>query len=125
MIKILVFVFSYSSSVCLYAENTLQGQALNTPEEINLLISSIEDGNCSFHRNGNIYSAKEAAKHLHLKLSRGARYAKTTEKFIENLASKSSFSGKPYYIECQHGELISMEAWLNTELAIMRSNVDQ
>ncbi len=121
-IKTLIVLFVYSFSSCLYAEDILQVQPLNTQEEIALLISNIEEGSCTFHRNGKTYSSKEAAKHLHLKLSRGARHAKTTENFIQNLASKSSFSGKPYYIECQQGELISMETWLNTELAVIRSN---
>ncbi|MBL1321614.1 MAG: hypothetical protein COA63_011215 [Methylophaga sp.] len=42
---------------------------------------------------------------------------------LKNIARKSSFSGKSYYIECQQDELISMKTWLNTELAVIRSNL--
>lgn len=122
-IKNLIFLFVFSFSVCLQAEDGQQGHDLNANEEITLLISQIEKENCKFHRNGKTYSAQEAANHLRLKVRRGTRYAKTTEGFIEKLASKSSFSGKPYYIECQQAELISMATWLNTELASIRNNI--
>ena len=41
-----------------------------------------------------------------MKYRRGKRYASTTEKFIERLASKSSMSRKPYYIECPGDEAV-------------------
>lgn len=115
---LLLFVFLPST----YAQEQKMEKKTNlsSKEEISLLIAKVENDNCSFHRNGKTYSAKDAANHLRLKLSRGARYAKKTEGFIKNLASKSSFSGKPYQIECQRGKLTPMEVWLNTELGLIR-----
>lgn len=98
------------------AENLL----LSAEDEIAILISKVESSGCTFHRNGSTHEAVDAADHLRLKLRRGARYAKTTESFIERLASKSSFSGKAYQIECSQGQLIPMETWLNTQLTNVR-----
>ena len=68
-----------------------------TPEqEINHLIDFVAKSDAVFIRNGTEHSSQDAAEHLAMKYRKATRYAKTAEKFIENLASKSSWSGKPY-----------------------------
>ena len=39
--------------------------------EIQSLIQAVADSNCEFDRNGNLYSAENAAEHLELKYARG------------------------------------------------------
>ena len=71
---------------------------------------------CTFIRNGSRHDAEDAASHMRLKYRRGKRYATTAELFIERLASKSSFSGKPYAIECPGSEAVPSGEWLTARL---------
>ncbi|MEM1403726.1 MAG: DUF5329 domain-containing protein [Pseudomonadota bacterium] len=88
-------------------------------QEIAALIAAVESSDCFFLRNGARHDSKEAADHLRLKYQRGRRYANTAEQFIERLASKSSWSGKPYFIECD-GERFPSGDWLNARLKLIR-----
>lgn len=90
-------------------------------KEIIALVELVEKSQCLFHRNGSTYSAQDAADHLRLKLRRGAKYAKTAENFIDNLASKSSWSGKPYFIECPSTGKQKMNTWFHQKLFELRS----
>lgn len=112
----------FTGLVLLLVSFTVSAQNSSTVEqEIADLISSLETSNCIFHRNGSTHTAIEAAEHLRLKLLRARRYATTTELFIDRLASKSSFSGKPYLIECKSGELTELKAWLDMQLLVLRN----
>ncbi len=92
----------------------------NTAErEINGLIAAVETSGCVFIRNGDRHDAEAAADHLRLKYRRGRRYADTAEHFIERLASKSSWSGKLYMIECE-GQSEPSGDWLRGQLAEIR-----
>lgn len=88
----------------------------NTESEILYLIQFVETSQCQFERNGTVYDSADAADHLQLKYRRGQRYADTAEHFIDRLASKSSFSGKPYFIQCKNTEWESVEIWLHKAL---------
>ena len=46
----------------------------------------------------------------------------TTESFIENAASKSSFSGKDYLVLCPGVEATPSATWLKAELARFRQS---
>jgi hypothetical protein len=59
-----------------------------------------------------------------MKYRRGKRYAPTSEKFIERLASKSSLSNKPYYIECESEERMAFGQWLMQRLNEYRASSD-
>jgi len=100
--------------------------------EINQLIMVVEQSQCIFHRNGTEYSSKDAADHLRLKLRKGKRYANTTENFIDKLASESSWSGKPYFIEChkvkkteevkvKSSNKVQINGWLHHKLKVLRT----
>ena len=84
--------------------------------EIEHLISAVGESGCTFIRNGSRHDAEDAASHMRLKYRRGKRYANTAELFIERLASKSSFSGKPYAIECPGSEAVPSGEWLTARL---------
>ena len=90
-------------------------------EEIRALVQSVAESGCEFNRNGSLHSAEAAAEHLELKYSRGKRYANSAEAFIERLASKSSWSGKPYQMICD-GEVQPAGDWLTSTLATIRSS---
>lgn len=89
-------------------------------QEIDQLIEAVEKSGCTFHRNGKAHDAKDGAEHLRLKLKRGGKYADTAEHFIERLASKSSWTGKPYMIELPDGKQQTMQSWLKAELVKIR-----
>ena len=90
-------------------------------QEIQQLIQAVEQSGCTFHRNGKAHDAQDGADHLRLKLKRGAKYADTAEHFIERLASKSSWTNKPYMIELPNGKQQTMQTWLEAELVKIRA----
>lgn len=85
-------------------------------EEINFLIDSVENSACVFVRNGEEHAADDAADHLRLKYRRAKRYATSAEKFIDRLASESSWSGKPYFINCPDSGDHRSKDWLTERL---------
>ena len=88
--------------------------------EIRALIQAVAESDCEFSRNGSLHSAEAAAEHLQLKYSRGKRYANSAEAFIDRLASKSSWSGKPYQMTCD-GETQPAGDWLTATLIALRT----
>ncbi len=86
-------------------------------EKIEYLLTSIGESGCTFIRNGKEYSASEAESHLRMKYRRGKKWANDAETFIERIASKSSFSGKPYRIRCGSAEPKPTSEWLSDRLA--------
>jgi hypothetical protein len=91
--------------------------------EIEYLITTVGESGCTFIRNGSRHDAEDAASHMRLKYRRGKRYAPTAELFIERLASKSSFSGKLYFIECEGEEPVPSGEWLGARLEDYRSKL--
>jgi hypothetical protein len=91
--------------------------ALTEGQKIDLLISYVKnlDG-AVFIRNGTPHSPAEAAAHMQMKREKAPKYARTAEDFIQHLASKSSFSGKPYYIRFKDGKTVLAEEVLKKEL---------
>src|SRR6478672_10036812 len=74
----------------------------STSSEVAALFSVLEQLHCQFNRNGQWYSAERASDHLHQKYDYLMRkhLVTTTESFIDLAASKSSFSGRPYLVQC-------------------------
>jgi len=95
--------------------------AIDEETEIGFLIQAVADSGCQFDRNGTRHSAQEAAEHLALKYARGQRYAVSAEEFIENLASKSSWSGEPYLMICEE-ETTPAGDWLVNTLDVKRGS---
>ena len=96
-------------------------RADQTATEIDYLLSTIGQSDCVFVRNGKEYDAQDAEAHLRMKYRRGKRYAPTTEKFIERLASMSSMSKKPYFIECGDEQRVPSGQWLTNLLSQYRT----
>jgi len=91
------------------------------PAEIDYLLRSIGNSDCTFIRNGERHDSRAAEDHLRMKYGRAKRYASTSEKFIERLASNSSLSKKLYYIECAGEEKVPSGDWLMERLGEYRS----
>ena len=94
--------------------------AAGADAEIRSLIHAVAESDCKFERNGSLHSAEAAAEHLELKYSRGKRHADSAEAFIERLASKSSWSGKPYQMICD-GQTQPTGDWLTATLQDIRA----
>ncbi|MGI9202500.1 MAG: DUF5329 family protein [Woeseiaceae bacterium] len=96
----------------------------DVPTEIDYLLRSVGGSDCVFIRNNKRHNSREAEEHLRMKYKLGKRYAQTGEKFIERLASKSSFSKKLYYVECSGEKKIPSGDWLMKRLSEYRSRPD-
>ncbi|EPS5684619.1 YfeK family protein [Cronobacter sakazakii] len=74
---------------------------LNAHEEARIaaMLSALgEKKDLTFIRNGSSHNSEEAVSHLQLKLSKTRNRLDTAEQFIDNVASNSSVSGKPYLV---------------------------
>lgn len=90
---------------------------LTEKEKIDRLILYIENlKDCQFVRNGTAYPPKEAAEHLRLKWRKGGSDKMTARQFIDQLASSSSMSGKPYQIKWKDGKYYIVKPFLDREL---------
>ena len=96
------------------------GQVDAMNEEIDYLISSVGKGGCTFIRNGNKYTGKDARAHLKSKRRRNAHIIDSTEEFIEKIASQSVTSGEPYLIRCKGEDQQNAGAWFTSLLAQRR-----
>ena len=79
---------------------TAPASAGESSAEIEYLLTTMGQSQCTFIRNGKEYDADDAEAHLRMKYRRAKRHAGTAEDFIDNLASRSSMSRKPYLIAC-------------------------
>jgi len=100
------------------------GWADDTVAEIDYLLSSIGSSKCTFIRNGKRYNSQDAEAHLRMKYRQGKRYASSSENFISRLASASSISKKPYYMECDGKERVPSGDWLMQRLDEYRARLD-
>jgi hypothetical protein len=119
----------FSAVLCLVLGLTLAPVACAAPPviaqtEINYLLGFIESSACEFFRNGSWYEAKRAAAHLRDKyamLATGDRI-QTAEDFIEEAATQSSLSGRPYQVRCGSDQLVGSNQWLRDALKRYRAN---
>ena len=109
---LLFFVFTFGFGLIGYAV-----PPLTEAQKIDRLISYVRnlDG-AVFIRNGSEHSPADAAKHMQQKRVKHAKYARTANDFIANIASKSSYSGKLYYIKFKDGKTLPAEEVLRKEL---------
>ncbi len=99
-------------------------RADNAVAEIDYLLSSIGGSNCTFIRNGKRYNSQDAEAHLRMKYRHGKSHASSSESFISRLASASSVSKKPYYIQCDGKERVPSGDWLRQRLDEYRARSD-
>jgi hypothetical protein len=88
-------------------------------EEIEHLLSHIEQPGCQFYRNGIWYEdTKTVRLHVEQKYGLFMRRGRinSTEDFIKWCASRSEMSGKAYWVECANQSPMLLSLWLLDEL---------
>jgi hypothetical protein len=96
--------------------------ALTEAQKIDRLISYVRSlEGAVFIRNCTEHTPVEAAAHMQMKREKAPKHARTAQDFIQNLASKSSFSGKPYHIKFKDGRTLPAEEVLKKELQQLES----
>jgi hypothetical protein len=81
----------------------------------------VADSGIVFIRNGKEHSAAEAADHLRTKRKSAGDKIKTARDFIEQLATRSSLSGKPYLVRTGDGRETPAGQWLAEHLRTLES----
>ena len=89
--------------------------------EIDFLLDSVVSSDCTFIRNGKKHEASAARDHLQMKRRRGKRYFDSSEEFIERIASKSSWSGDNYLIQCGDDQQQMAKTWFTALLMQYRN----
>lgn len=90
-------------------------------QEIRHLIAFVADSGCAFIRNGEAHAPKAASEHLAMKYGKARSRLATPEQFIDLVASRSSFTGKEYRVQCPGKAEGSTQAWLKAELMHWRA----
>ena len=112
-------IIPFTALTALLISSATNGVSPDTDAEIQNLLAAVATSGCDFERNDELYPSDQAADHLALKYRRGTRYVSTAEDFIDRLASKSSWSGSPYYVICDGAKTTSGD-WLHQQLKALR-----
>lgn len=111
------YQIAISALIWLFSPISMAGTA---ETEIQYLLKSVGQSECVFIRNGKSHDAMAAESHLRMKYGKARSRIGSSEQFIDRLASKSSWSGKPYFIECPDSERRPSRDWLAERLATHR-----
>ncbi|MGR5178458.1 DUF5329 family protein [Vibrio parahaemolyticus] len=87
----------------------------DTEEDVLYLINQMRQSDCDFIRNGDSHNGTEAAEHLTRKWNYAKDDVTSTQMFVDDVASKSWFTGTPYQVNCQ-GKLTTSADWLTQQL---------
>ena len=109
-------------ALVLAAPLPVQAAPPEAEREITALIDGLRDSPCRFQRNGRWFDGARAAAHLRRKYDhvRDRGGVDSAETFIEVAATRSSFTGRAYRVQC--GESAAMDAapWFRARLALLR-----
>ena len=99
-----------------------QAAPAEAEREITALIEGLSDSPCRFQRNGRWYDGERAAAHLRRKYDymRDRGGVDSAEAFIELAASRSSFTGRSYRVQCGEAAAMDAGAWFRARLALLR-----
>jgi hypothetical protein len=98
------------------AATSAPGQ-MSEAAKIQALIASVEQlKGAVFIRNGSEYDSAKAAAHLRRKLDYAGSKIKTAEQFIDQLATGSSMTGKPYRIRFADGHSVESASYFHEQL---------
>ena len=91
--------------------------------EVDALLTRLQASGCEFNRNGSWFAGAEARAHLLKKLEylEGKDMVSTAEQFIQQGATTSSMSGKPYLVRCAGKAPVESAQWLKAELQVVRA----
>lgn len=111
-------IFSAASFYCLILATT--AGAATMQQEIDHLLEFVEHTQCQYERNGQLYSGKEAVEHMKTKYHYFKDDINSAEKFIELSATRSTMSGKFYFVRCPDQPTVKSQDWLLSELDTYR-----
>jgi Family of unknown function (DUF5329) len=116
---LLIWVLGFAAFPALRAAPPSIAQA-----EINYLLDFVEHSGCQFYRNGTWYDSKTARAHLQSKyqMLAGSDRINSAEDFIDQAATSSSLSGRPYQVRCGAGDPIASSQWLQGVLSRYRAH---
>ena len=103
---------------------SMPAAAGNTDVEIRHLLEVTGESECTFVRNEKSHTAPEAEAHLRMKYGRGKKWVSSAEQFIDRIASKSSWTGKPYFIDCPDTGRRTADDWFSTQLDSFRAKAE-
>jgi hypothetical protein len=120
--KKLFAAFLMALPLAVAAQPVVPGVPERTQAEIDHLFDYIGKSSCKFNRNGSWHDMAAAKAHVNNKYEWLKERGKidSTESFIEGAASRSSFSGKDYLVQCPGAESVPSASWLKVELARFR-----
>jgi len=90
--------------------------------EVEHLLNFVANTSCLINRNGSLHAGPDALSHIKKKYAYFRDDISTTEEFIERSASKSTFSGNTYTVQCGDNKTTTTQHWLITELAAYRKD---
>ena len=92
--------------------------------EIEHLLKRLEVSNCRFQRNGSWYTAAQARTHLAKKYQYllDKQLLGSAEDFVSGCATKSSMTGKPYWVQCGTQEPVRSADWMAIQLLEVRAS---
>jgi hypothetical protein len=102
--------------LCLFFSLGILSQKITEKEKIEFLLEQVEKSGIVFIRNGEKHKAKEARAHMERKLNYAGNKIRTADQFIQYLGTKSSMTGKPYYVILPDGTQLESAKWLREQL---------
>lgn len=106
-------LFIITSSFCFSEEK-------NASSEIAALLNAVKNSGYVYYRNEKSYSSQEAFDFFSLKAKHFSKDGiETAENFIDEIATRSSQSGRPYEVEIE-GQRINLSDYLYSELKKIR-----
>ncbi len=109
-------VIGNKKGVFLLRQRSVPRKVLSEAEKIEALLVAVETSGLVFVRNDEEHDARAAGEHLRRKL-RAADENLTARRFIEEIASRSSMSGRPYEVLLSDGRRVLAETWFLERLA--------
>ncbi|WP_245621488.1 DUF5329 family protein [Enterovibrio calviensis] len=97
-----------------FADNSDQ-KPTTVEDDVSYLVEQMLESDCHFERNGTTYTREEAVEHLKNKWDYAKNKVESTEMFINEVASKSWFTGREYKVICGNGEHTSQQ-WFQQQL---------
>ena len=88
----------------------------NPPLEVQHLLDYLRASDCVMERNGERHSGEDAYAHVKKKYDYFRDEIKTPEEFIEYAATKSTMSGKYYWVICPDDPPVRTRDWFLDEL---------
>jgi putative membrane-bound dehydrogenase-like protein len=104
-----------------FLQRKAAARALTEEEQIDALLATIAGSKLTFIRNGDEHTGAAAADHLRSKRKQAGDKVRTAKQFIDEVATNSSLSGKPYEVVLEDGRRVRLADWLKLRLAELQA----